>query len=144
MIKATELRIGSWVRHKRSDDDFYRDYLIAGIDLSNNGFIIAILENGSDFYRMAGHDDGDLQPIPLTPEILERCGFDGEANLDFKGDLSGQTLHIHSLGIAYLYGQDSCTAGQAFTFNCKYLHQLQNLYFALTGEELEIKELQHA
>lgn len=23
------------------------------------------------------------------------------------------------------------------------LHQLQNLYFALTGEELEIKELQH-
>jgi hypothetical protein len=23
--------------------------------------------------------------------------------------------------------------------NCKYLHQLQNLYFALTGEELQIK-----
>src|SRR5690348_10574716 len=104
MIKATELRIGSWVRHKRSDDDFYRDYLIAGIDLSNNGFIIAILENGSDFYRMAGHDDGDLQPIPLTPEILERCGFyetsvDGEFIYNERGIIK---VNINSIGLISL------------------------------------------
>lgn len=30
--------------------------------------------------------------------------------------------------------------GNYFANNIDYLHQLQNLYFALTGEELEIKE----
>lgn len=31
-------------------------------------------------------------------------------------------------------------SGDSHTFPCKYIHQLQNLYFALTGKELEYNE----
>lgn len=73
------------------------------------------------------------KPIPLSPEILEKCGFeekDNHKNFQFK-----------------VYTKDD------FTFNTnhgwwyfnrnldrqpKYLHQLQNLYYALTQNELTI------
>jgi hypothetical protein len=48
-------------------------------------------------------------PIPLTPEILEKAG-------DFVNEI----------------------VKQAGASNFKYVHQLQNLFFALTNTELEI------
>lgn len=76
----------------------------------------------------------DLSPIPLTPEILASCGFkDGYFELPF-----GNKLCIGSSNngeyVAY-FGEQVVTLSKYY----KYLHQLQNLYFALTGEELEIK-----
>ena len=87
----------------------------------------------------------NINPIPLTPEILERCGFEDTSggyratgsevvfskliNQSVKIDLWEQWPTGYSLPY---YGN-----------KLESLHQLQNLYFALTGEELEIKELQH-
>lgn len=75
-------------------------------------------------------------PILLTTEILESCGFKYN---DLNGD-SGfwQIKHPTAAGlIEILDGEDG------FWYNyqseIKYLHQIQNLYFTLTGQELEIK-----
>ena len=73
-------------------------------------------------------------PIPLTPEILGKCGFvDGIIKLPF-----GKKLCIGSANngtcIAY-FGEQSETLSRY----CEHVHQLQNLFFTLTGEELEIK-----
>jgi hypothetical protein len=74
-------------------------------------------------------------PIPLTPEWLERRGFK-DGWLEFNG---GCQLTVHKDGTAVVSGWDSATSGQSVEVPCEYLHQLQNLYFALTGEELKIE-----
>jgi hypothetical protein len=131
-MEAKELRIGNWV-------------LINDTPNIIRGGGIAAIEAG--YFKMP------LCPIPLTPEILVKAGFakyqwmDGYFIKTKFGDLMIQFL-THRV---YLYftnvGGDSQgmkMRGKRYvgnintTQNITYLHQLQNLYFALTGEELEI------
>ena len=91
--------------------------------------------NCEDFELITNKNLGNkYHPIPLTPEILEKCGFDSDWSYDIpkyqKNNFimfwDGETLsasfgHMVDLSV-YL----------------KHLHQLQNLYYALTGEELTI------
>ena len=77
-----------------------------------------------DFQQML---DGDrlYEPIPLTPEILEKCGLNSP-------------LAVLS------HNRDFVITGTEYDYNgvyigkIEYLHQLQNLYFALTGQELTV------
>ena len=115
-MKATELRIGNWVL----EDDTQQ---VGQVDL----VIIEIIE------RELNHT---YKPIPLTEEWLERMGFE-------KDD--GIWEHKELMWSCEISGDDD-------SFNFKRLgldlpcigifsvHQLQNLYFALTGEELQTDE----
>jgi hypothetical protein len=75
--------------------------------------------------------------IPLTEEWLLKFGFEKveDINKDTYPDykIKGMLIHSNVHG-NYVLGNYS-----PICF-IKYVHQLQNLYFALTGEELEIKE----
>ena len=77
------------------------------------------------------------QPIPLTPEILEKAGF--AKKYDYyeiwygNEDISFQLLNDGWYRMWECDGMEGRT-GIAY----KYVHQLQNLYFALTGEELKL------
>lgn len=87
--------------------------------------------------------------IPLTEEILLKCGFENNSIL-----LSEQRiLDIHDEGSVSFLDSELATELFKSTWNgrddlfynimviarnIKYLHTLQNLYFALTGKELEI------
>ena len=68
-----------------------------------------------------------LKPIPLTEELLLRIGF----SVSSLGD-----DNVVSVNGFYLWKDrlQHITTGTRI----KHVHQLQNLYFALTGEELEI------
>lgn len=80
----------------------------------------------------------NIEPIPLTPEVLEACGFEREPFISAlyqnfirngSGDYDGYCLSLRYPNYpVYL----SC--GTKFNF----LHQLQNLYYALTSQELQI------
>ena len=78
----------------------------------------------------------DLEPIPLTPEILEKCGFKKHEFGD--GYLKNKIYYILPMRIGF----DFCilySITEHKKINLKYIeyvHQLQNLYFSLTGEEL--------
>lgn len=63
-------------------------------------------------------------PISLTPEILEKAGFRIDPN---SKKHAGKVHRCQGITI------------NLETSRIKYLHQLQNLYFALTGEELQIE-----
>jgi hypothetical protein len=85
----------------------------------------------------------DESPIPLTPEILEAAGFLRNDNTQWGGDKwqkrSGRkvfNLYNTDNGFRYLDNQGNTRFVPMLS-----LHQLQNLYFALTGTELEIKNL---
>lgn len=102
--------------------------------------------NGKPFQWSLGHfglltlkknrleiDDIIKSPIPLTEEILFKCGFYQENGVMsyVTQDYSDTKITYETLAKYYrLY---------PYTYRIDYLHQLQNLYFALTGEELEVK-----
>ena len=77
---------------------------------------------------------GEIHPILLTEEILLKCGFDeqilfeDECPFFCNGDFS---LYCEDWNKDKFYHDTEMAI--------KYVHQLQNLYFALTGEELNIK-----
>ena len=69
-------------------------------------------------------------PIPITEDILLKCGF--------EYDFISYNLHF---GIDWHNGvlRFSQGKGKTIFLPCTHLHQLQNLYFALTQKELTIK-----
>jgi len=71
-----------------------------------------------------------ITPIKLTKEILIKCGFN---NNGYFYQMNGLTLKTTYDGFVLLSGQYS--VGNEFY----YLHELQNLYFALTKDELIFK-----
>ena len=81
----------------------------------------------------------ELEPIPLTEEWLVKFGF--------ENDKKGLILEFKNYSYSYLWFNNNSgqlrlvsEGGKFLTHdNLKYVHQLQNLYFALTGKELEIK-----
>ena len=117
-MKATELRIGNYVIEKGKIKPMY--------SISNH--------NAKDYSR--------IEPIPLTEEWLKKLGFklvfagQGDGYIYEYGELC-KTLTIHSRDRnKFLYSTfNSCEK------HIQYVHQLQNLYFALTNEELTNEEL---
>lgn len=72
--------------------------------------------------------------IPLTPEILEKCGF--EWDIYYQARTNGNYVltegELDSWRIAY-----GKRRADIIVYGIKYVHQLQNLIFALTGTELK-------
>ena len=83
-------------------------------------------------------NDYDVQPIQITEDWLKRFGFNGVENDHIKC----KNIHLsYSSVFNRVFISDEDDDPQTVVgVNIKYVHQLQNLYFALTGEELEIKE----
>lgn len=89
-----------------------------------------------------------IEPIKLTEEWLLKFGA---KKLDNKEELDNH-YHFGLIGSSALYvcidnGNNFANEGKALylihgapygSFPCKYVHQLQNLYFAITGKELII------
>lgn len=121
MIQSNELRIGNYVK-----DDIGRIGKVVSIG-SNTirlkmEFSTMKIDTNHDQYGL------DVEPIPLTPEILENAGFvkNKYGNRFIKDELTNDIVKSNGFYMANVSQE------------LKYLHQLQNLYFALTGEELII------
>jgi hypothetical protein len=79
------------------------------------------------------HEKGLFCGIPLTKEWIKRLGF--ERNKD--GDYVWYKYIISfSCDKPIWFGQHGCCQQETIREGIQYVHQLQNLYFALTGEEL--------
>ena len=84
-----------------------------------------------------------LSGIPLTPSILERCGFDSiqrdDSNCNVNYTLTKDPqwwIQEHTDTNEFIfYGKDN-----SIELVIKHLHHLQNLVKTLTGKELEIKK----
>ena len=84
-----------------------------------------------------------MHHIPITPEILEKCGFCNYQ--EFNSDFDENGLYIlHNEVIIHSYKDEKFYYGflsndddnLSFGIEVKSVHQLQNLIHALTGEEL--------
>jgi hypothetical protein len=114
-MKANELRIGNYV---------------TAVD--NIQTVSAIMSNCEDKYIFSKeHYCGilltDLEPIPLTEEWLLKFGFEYRKDTD--------CYHYYNFILNKLFVMMDID----IHVYIKHVHQLQNLYFALTQEELTIK-----
>ena len=118
-MKANELRIGNLLQGK----------IIVQVDAILRNKQVRVI--GSESAFVVEGKNPCILPIPITEEMLLKCGFEcyefdnGEPNqYRFKS-----RLIVIRNGFFYDYGAD---------VKIEFVHQLQNLYFALTGEELPI------
>ena len=132
-MKLTELKIGNLVTDKWSVGKY--PFKIVSI-----GKTICHYFGNQEF--SAKYED--LEPIPLTEEWLLKFGFE-KAKHSHGYDCyikDGFDFDIVSHGrywVLAIYTDESCTNSLYFAHGrFEYVHQLQNLYFALTGEELTI------
>lgn len=131
MIKATELRVGNIF-----DDPEGFTHTVKGID--DNCIVIK-------YYNA---DDGEFskiwptrhvsfenaKPIRLTPEILEKCGFEKDGS-KWKYRITLYEFNINGIANYYINYENH-------KIPVLYLHQLQNLFAELcsaSGEELNVQ-----
>lgn len=131
MIPVNELRLGNFVN------------LSSGY-IAGNQKVYSIGKDGinrwSDMGASGECKPEDIDPIPITPEILEKCGFKKTSEFHPEGPIYSFGEH-NRVDVCYLYKfvDYKQNTGRVRIFNMGYLHQLQNLYFVLTGKELEVK-----
>lgn len=121
-MKSTDLRIGNWV-WLMSRGKYY------------------MLQDGHDIDE--GCDSDDIEPIPLTEDILLKCGFkkveDIQQDYSYVLNLKARLKIVYYLGdlnCASIF-QDGKLIDLAHGIVCN-LHSLQNLIHSLTNEELTI------
>ncbi len=134
MIQANELRINNLVKVKISNDA--RIYTIVNI----NGLAGTV---GLDGVRQGEVISTEkIKPIKLTEEILLKCGF--EKATGKHGDyfyhkvFDGFRIWQFKYTPNYDVGRKSDEKTYWIAGGIKSLHQLQNLFYALTYEELEV------
>ena len=131
-MTANELRIGNYFEYRIQDKfDERKDWWeLSKIDPED----LSILLNNIDY---------DYRPIELTEEWLIKFGFQKRTkvrdSVQYYIGLNPIT-HDWLFDIMWLKGSDAPFYRNGF-HKIKYVHQLQNLYFALTGEELKYNEL---
>jgi histidyl-tRNA synthetase len=112
-MKANEFRIGNILTVKGKED------ILTGI--AENDYVS----------KLHGHgiDNDDIEVITLTDDWLE------------KFDISDDYFYYINNGGLLEFGVEVLPDNYYNTVlaQLKYVHQLQNLYFALTGEELKTK-----
>ncbi len=153
-MEANELRIGNYICRQSEDDgevvDTFEPEQIIGVGPAyyGEGYVayFAVKEGQSHAENLRL-----FNPVKITPEWLIKLGF----NITWSGQGDGTTLaiegkafniHTHDASKGYVFAREYSRDGNTKwnhigypSTRLIYIHQLQNLYFALTGEELVLK-----
>lgn len=123
MIK--ELRIGNWVDVKYVYSKTGRAFeQVEIIDSTWPGINNTILDGCRDLFSE------DVQGIPLTPEILEKTGFDKCNQAPGAYEKDSVALFRDEVGFYHI--------NDVFSTHIDFVHILQNWWFYNTTEELNI------
>ncbi len=128
-MKAQELRIGNYVQQVTELNTF-----ILKIETIYKKKIEVLYNSGISTLK-----SGEVQSIPLTRSVLLACGFDEigfyenvykKDNIRIHSDKTGKTNAV----LFIMFNDDD----SIFSREVSSVHQLQNLYFALTEKELNV------
>jgi hypothetical protein len=131
MINEKEIRVGNIYLSKRN-----KDVLVRGVDTINK--LVVIEEPDLDAGKEQPYIFEDLNPIPITKEALDMLGFIKDANAENEAyqkkiDCEKECAFIEFMAEGcFLKDRDRNKIGKQIEF----IHQLQNVYYSLTGTEL--------
>ena len=129
-MKATELRIGNYINYGGVSN------IILGIISPSPQKIIELSDkylveiNTPDSFYVSVED---ISPIPLSKEILEKYGFE-YFNLDIGCTDPADAYWVHKKLPSSI--NNLTWRVQNVPKKLNYLHELQNLFFLYTGEEM--------
>lgn len=132
MIKASELRIGNWVESNSTNCLFSKGFIKVDFDVFNK-INLAKCEK-------------ELYPVILNEKIILNSGFEKQGK-SFVKSIHGHGLKKLVLTFNILKNRwivafaDYYTGNEKtelFPFEIVYVHQLQNLYFEISREELNL------
>lgn len=137
MINVNELRIGNLVRY------FSKPCYVKQIKHENSSYYIAGVDNMGDLTKYYNVADS-FEPVPLTPEWLgKRLGFEARQDPDepLIYSILKMDLDIASMEDGYYLRTNNTDPWCNTNIGRKieYVHQIQNIYLDLTGEELNVK-----
>jgi hypothetical protein len=151
MIKASDLRIGNWVVFNDNTDGYGRTKSIHEYDIKLSCRYIPDHQENAVVECSIGYEF--VHPIEISPEILEKAGFIEYGGKHFNGwaiyekhfanPQEAFEQGFNPLLILTEYFEPRNYLENGFTnatIGC--LHQLQNLFYCLVGEELRINLLQ--
>lgn len=118
-MEAKELRIGNFAEDQNGN-------LLKVVSLNETDILFKVVDR-SKFPLPNGWQ---AEPIPITEEWLVKFGFERINEREFRHTEYFYNLERGWFGICEGIGME-------IVFDMKYVHQLQNLYFALTGNELQ-------
>lgn len=132
MVKSQEFRLGNYLMHK------------TGVR------ILTVPCTYQHFEAMAKDGGKDLFPVLLSPANLEKSGFIENKKYALLPESREFILVLPVMGSAemeiraYVKSNKECFARLMMNTvplsnNFYHLHQLQNIYFSVTGQELEVR-----
>lgn len=124
MIQANELRIGNLVRVENE---------VLNVNFLNENDIG--LEG--DISRSGLYHRSFVSSLEITEEWLLKFGFARRSDNHYS--ISQKNISFIWSPELWLYCIDNNSGYSIPLDHIRYVHQLQNLYFALTGEELKLK-----
>lgn len=141
MIQQKELRAGNLVLVPSIDDEIYEMHTINryGRNCSVTDNKLGVLSGVLDIEN--------IMPIELTEDWLLKFAFDKEKRIFIddgslieldKATGSNDEL-AYNVFIKQIDDKDKITDSIIINIELQYVHQLQNLYYALAGEELILK-----
>lgn len=148
MIKETELRISNIVQIGETER-----LLIKVFNIKEDGINERFIHD-EDYIESDPHREiyafKDIYPVELTPKILNMCGGEqtnGSAflSIDLKHNIGQLYINPNNGIVWYRHHRHNGTMNPCPN-GIKYLHQLQNLIYALSSEELiiDIKSLKES
>ena len=133
-MEARELRIGNWVYQGSK----YGEQECSSYEIYQYSLYCGGSDSVSDYYK-------EWKPIPLTEEWLLKFGFSakdykkGYIGIDHK---AGSMITDFVLTYPKVLGEHQDVfvwEHSKWKYNTfKYVHELQNLFYCLTGEELTL------
>lgn len=135
MIQAKELRIGNWVSIERETFDGEHELKYVRVYSIPDHDTVRITEDMKVFLEVPIEL---VQGIVITHEILDACGFKRNASYWEVPDAFFEILW------QWIDEEDTYTITidqTIFTSHFRYVHQLQNIIFALTGDEINLDKI---
>ena len=134
-MESKELRIGNYVNVNndlRSESGYYHEINQINQD-SCNVSLLGIDYDYGQLYKF-------IEPIPLTEEWLLKFGYVKFKENSVYSSLSLVVDNVLSYTILLEHENNTVTMPNKYKkIILKHVHQLQNLYFALTNKELTTK-----
>jgi hypothetical protein len=146
-MKVNELRIGNYIRQVKTHNGFDWDKIRTVAAINKECYLsVNVLEEGESGVTLSKLKLDRFEPIPLTEEWLVKFGF-VRIKRPFNVDKMPEgTIDYYHNKHNYYYNKGSMFLDQGndegwnVDLKIEFVHQLQNLHFALTGEELTLKD----
>jgi hypothetical protein len=119
MVKSGELRVGNWVQDEHNHIQYVYRIWQNGVELSDDATGSGDLD----------YEDKELFGIPLSIEMLKKNGYK---------NTEGWADDLYSIKHYTVMARFNKFQINGIRYDVKYVHQLQNIHFILTGEELQV------